>query len=80
MIVIEHEGLLYRGPDCNNPREIWHYVDKCWVTFSRFASDDADFWGIEIDAIRAESLKTNNWDAEHYRYYDTPPWARRHDR
>ena len=79
LIFIENEGLLYRGLDCNDPKEIWHYVDQRWVAFRRFASDDADPWGQEIDGVRAENLKTNNRDAEHFRYYDTPPWSRRHN-
>jgi hypothetical protein len=69
LIFIENEGLLYRGPDCNDPTEIWHYIDQRWVEFRRLSSDDADPWGQDIDGVRAEKLKTNNWDAEHFRYY-----------
>lgn len=75
MILIEsNEGLLYRGPDVLNPTEVWDYPRKAWVPYvHRLSSNEG--WAREIDEVRAEQLKTNNPNAEHYMYYDTPPWA-----
>ena len=71
---IESDGLLFRGPSVNKPQEIWHYVEKRWVPYRHYRGPVSDDWGQEIDAERAETLKIDNWDAEHFRYYDIPPW------
>jgi hypothetical protein len=74
MILIESEGILYRGPSADMPAEVWDYPRKQWVKY-RAAGPHQEGWGVEIDAKRAEELKTNNVHAEHFLYYDTPPWS-----
>ncbi len=74
-VYIESEGLLFRGPSATEPEEIWHYPGQRWVPYPSYESPVAQDWGCEIDAQRAEILKTNNGDAEHFRYYDFPPWS-----
>lgn len=66
-------GILYRGADPTRPDEVWHYSAKRWAPYCQHELDPAEVR--EIDAEQAERLKTNNPDAEHYLYYDTPPWA-----
>lgn len=74
-VYIESEGLLYRGPSVAEPEEIWHYPGQRWVPYPGYTGPVAEDWGREIDAQRAGMLKTNNWNAEHFRYYDIPPWT-----
>ena len=71
---IESEGILYRGsgPDC--PDEVWDYPRKKWVPYADAGPQQFGVW-VEVDEARAESLKSDNPAAEHYMYYDTPPWA-----
>lgn len=66
-------GILYRGSNPTRPDEVWHYRAKQWVPYRQHALDPREVR--EIDADHAERLKANNPDAEHYLYYDTPPWA-----
>src|SRR4051812_21242537 len=73
MVLIEIEGLLYRGHSANHPLEIWDYPRGRWVPFAE-AGVMRQGRGKQIDAQAAEKLKVNNADAEHYMYYDTPPW------
>lgn len=73
-VLIESEGLLYRGPAPDHPTAIWDYPRGRWVPY-RYAGQQESGWGEEITSERAESLKTNNPSAEHYRYYDKPPWS-----
>ena len=70
---IEFEGLLYRGSDLRSPTEVWNYPEKCWVAY-RGGPWLTERSGIQIDDARAEALKANNRDAEHFMYYDDPPW------
>ena len=77
MVFIESDGLLYRGPTVREPVEIWHYPDGEWVPFRYYTGQEPEGWGKEIDEARAEALKVDNWSAEHYRYYDIPPWLQR---
>lgn len=69
---IEHEGLLYRGDDPAAPSEVWDYPRKRWVRFHEGTSAGGP--GRPIDEAEADRLKVNNPRAEHFLYYDTPPW------
>lgn len=71
---IESEGILYRGPSPDHPEEVWDYPRKRWVAY-RWKGPQPKGWGREIDGDRAEALKVNNPDAEHFMYYDVPPWS-----
>ena len=75
-MLIESEGLLFRGPSPDRPTEIWDYVQQngCLSAPGTWTGQHAS--GVQIDERRAERLKTDNVDAEHYRYYDFPPWLR----
>jgi hypothetical protein len=73
-ILIESEGLLYRGPNPNCPIDIWRYPTREWVHF-KDGGPKQPGWGEKITVERAERLKTNNPAAEHFMYYDTPPWS-----
>ena len=70
--LIESEGLLYRGTDLANPAEIWDYPRRQWVAFHGGPFVGAP--GRKIGADEAEQLKVNNPAAEHFLYYDDPPW------
>ncbi len=70
---IEYEGLLYRGDDLSSPGEIWDYPRKRWVAFHDAAFREP---GRAISDAEAEALKVNNPAAEHFLYYDIPPWRR----
>jgi hypothetical protein len=65
------EGILYRGSNLQQPEEVWNYPRGCWSPYSQ-GDLSAAAW---IDETSAEPLKTNNPSAEHYCYYDTPPWS-----
>ena len=71
MILIESEGLLYRGTDLFAPEEVWDYPRKRWVPYhdGRWHAP-----GTVINEARAETLKHDNPAAEHFMYYDSPPW------
>ena len=69
---IESEGLLYRGDDPVAPTEIWDYPRKRWVPYHGGPFHLPP--GRPIDDAEAERLKVDNPNAEHYRYYDIPPW------
>ena len=73
-ILIESEGLLFRGPMPNHPAEVWDYPRQRWVQYKDGGEQEAG-WGKEITPAEADRLKTDNPDAEHYMYYDTPPWS-----
>ena len=73
MKLFANEGILYRGTNKTNPEEVWHYPRKCWVPYREGALDPKRT--TEIGAEAAERLKSNNPSAEHYCYYDTPPWS-----
>ena len=77
-VLIESEGILYRGPNLRRPTEVWHYTRNEWVPNCFLDSQRENDFGVEIDEQRAESLKTDNLDAEHFMYYDTPPWLQRY--
>ena len=74
LVLIESEGLLFRGGKANHPIDIWDYPRGRWVRF-KDAGPKKDGWGTLIDSKRADQLKSNNPHAEHFRYYDTPPWS-----
>jgi len=73
-VLIEFEGLLYRGPGADHPTEIWDYPRGCWVPY-KYTGDQQTSWGREITPTTAATLKNNNLAAEHFMYYDTPPWS-----
>ena len=73
LVLIESEGLLFRGPVPSHPLDVWDYPRKRWVRYAD-AGPQGDGWGIEIDSARAEKLKIDNPHAEHYLYYDRAPW------
>ena len=73
MVLIESEGLLYRGPESNYPTEVWHYPRGYWVPFE-YAGRKEKAWGKKITARQAARLKKDNPAAEHFMYYDIPPW------
>jgi hypothetical protein len=70
-ILISRDGILYRGFDACAPTEVWDYPRKKWVAYHGGTKPMG--WGRELDEGAAEKLKSNNPDAEHYLYYDTPP-------
>jgi hypothetical protein len=72
-VLIESEGLLYRGPSADHPQEVWDYPRRRWVPYMD-AGPQKDSWGKPINAEQAERLKSNNSSAEHFMYYDEPPW------
>lgn len=74
-VMICHEGILYSGVNVTSPTKIWDYARKKWVQYN--GGQKPDGWGREISAADADKLKTNNPDAEHYLYFDTPPWSSR---
>ncbi len=78
-MLIEEDGLLFRGPALNEQREIWHYTQKKWVPYRYYDGPTDDHRAHEIGSERAEELKVNNPHAEHFLYYDTPPWSARPD-
>lgn len=71
-MLIESEGLLYRGPDLCSPEEIWNYRAKTWVKYwgGRLRPEEA----VQVDEARAETLKYNSSVGEHFLWYDIPPW------
>jgi hypothetical protein len=69
---IECEGLLYRGNDIGAPTEIWDYPRKRWVRFH--GGPFAGTPGREIEDAEAELLKAENAAAEHFLWFDIPPW------
>lgn len=73
-VPIELEGLLFRGPTANYPTEIWDYPRRRWVRYMDAGPKERG-WGKRITSSQATRLKTNNPSAEHYMYYDTPPWS-----
>lgn len=73
-VLIESEGLLYRGPAADHPTEIWDYPRGRWVSY-RHAGREKKGWGRRITPAAAGALKKNNPAAEHFMYYDTPPWS-----
>jgi len=73
-VLIESEGLLYRGSEAAHPTEIWDYPRGRWVHY-RSAGRQKKGWGRQITPTAASALKKNNPDAEHFMYYDTPPWS-----
>jgi hypothetical protein len=73
-VLIESEGLLYRGPTANHPTEIWDYPRGRWVRYMD-AGPKQKGWGKRITSTQAARLKTNNPSAEHFLYYDMPPWS-----
>jgi len=73
-VLIESEGLLFRGPSVTHPTEVWDYPRKRWVPY-KHAATKPEGWGVKITEEQAEGLKTDNPHAEHYLHYDTPPWA-----
>jgi len=70
-MLIDADGILYRGVSLTTPDEVWDYPRKRWVPYHGGALAEAR----EIDPDRAEALKSNNSAAEYFAYYDTPPWA-----
>lgn len=72
-MLIESEGILYRGSNLEQPEEVWHYVQRVWVPYKQESLDLRHTR--EIDDARAETLKVDNPAAGHYQYYDKPPWA-----
>lgn len=74
LFLIEFEGLLYRGPAPSHPTEIWDYPRGGWVPF-KDAGTRHEGWGKAINSTRAATLKKDNPHAEHFLYYDTPPWS-----
>ena len=74
LVLIESEGLLYRGPTANHPTEVWVYPRGGWAPYGYAGQKEKD-WGKQITARRAARLKKNNPAAEHFKYYDTPPWS-----
>jgi hypothetical protein len=64
--------LLYRGDDPGAPTEIWDYPRKRWVPYHGGPFHGAP--GRVLDDAEAEQLKVNNAAAEHFMYYDIPPW------
>lgn len=67
------EGILYRGTNLTQPEEVWDYPRKRWVPYSQHALEPGDpQW---ISDAEAKALMVDNAAAEHFRYYDTPPWA-----
>lgn len=72
-MLIEAEGILYRGAILEDPDEVWNYPGKRWVTYHGGAGSLAE--PQEIDEARAEALKVDNPSAEYFMYYDSPPWA-----
>lgn len=74
-MLIEGEGLLFRGSNSRHPEEIWHYTQKRWVPYRYYSGEEPEGWGQEVSEARAEALKVNNPHAEHYLYYDIPPWS-----
>lgn len=75
MMFIEREGLLFRGSNPRHPEEIWHYTEKRWVPYRYYGGEEPEGWGQEVSEARAEALKVNNPHAEHFLYYDMPPWS-----
>jgi hypothetical protein len=73
-VLIESERLLYRGPEADHPTEIWDYPRGCWVPY-RCAGPKKKGWGRQITPTAAGALKKNNPAAEHFMYYDMPPWS-----
>ncbi len=73
-MLIESEGLLYRGQGVDHPTEIWDYPRARWVHY-RYAGPKEKDWGRQITPASAKALKKNNPAAEHFMYYDTPPWS-----
>ena len=76
-MLIESEGILYRGPSLSQPTEVWHHSRKEWVRNCFLDPKGEKDFGIEIDEQRAESLKNGAGMAEHFMYYDAPPWLQR---
>ena len=74
-ILIESEGLLFRGPSIDEPTEVWHYFSRKWVPYRPLGGMSGGPFGVQIDDERAEGLKSDNLDAEHFGYYDIPPWV-----
>ena len=73
-MLIEIEGLLFRGPRVNEPVEIWHYTRKEWMPYLLGKLGSPQPFGRQIGEDRAEALKVDKVDAKHYPYYDFPPW------
>jgi hypothetical protein len=73
LVLVESEGLLYRGLSADHPIEIWDYPRKRWVSYED-AGRKRKGWGRQISSARANRLKKDNPDAEHFAYYDIPPW------
>jgi len=71
---MESEGLLYRGPATDHPTEIWDYPRARWVPY-RYAGPEKKGWGRQVTPTAAKALKKNNPAAEHFMYYDAPPWS-----
>jgi len=76
-MLIESEGILYRGPSLSQPTEVWHHTRKEWVRNCFLDPNGETNLGVEIDEERAENLKNGAGMAEHFMYYDTPPWLQR---
>jgi hypothetical protein len=74
LVLIESEGVLYRGPTATHPTEVWVYPRGGWVPYG-YAGQKEKGWGKRITARHAARLKKNNAAAEHFNYYDTPPWS-----
>ncbi len=74
MLLESREGLLFRGSGVMNPIEVWHYGRKLWVAFNPRHEPVYEGWAVEVSEVRSEALKHDNPSAEHYLYYDTPPW------
>jgi hypothetical protein len=72
MIPFTDEGILFRGPDLVTPLEVWDHARKRWVTYH--GGPISRGTGEAVDAARAEVLKVDNPAAEHFFYYDDPPW------
>ena len=73
-VLIESEGLLFRGRTANHPTEIWDYPRRPWVGYMD-AGPTEKGWGKRIKSIQADRLKANNSTAEHYMYSDAPLWS-----
>jgi len=71
-MLIEAGGILYRGPREDIASEVWNYPRMTWSRY--YACRSGRIEGRQIDEAEAEKLKYDNADAEHYLYYDIPPW------
>lgn len=67
---------MYRGLRADHPIDIWDYPRGRWVPYADAGPRERG-WGRQINFAQARRLKKNNPGAEHFVYYDIPPWLHR---